>query len=75
MFKIGVFSNPLTWLGVLAMALLQLLFTYAPFMNTAFHSVPIEAKDWLYILATGMAIYFIIEGEKVLRNTLNAKEQ
>lgn len=72
MFKIGVFSNPLIWLGVIAMTLLQLLFTYAPFMNKAFHTKPIEPMDWLFIIATGIVVYSIIGIEKYLRNKLIA---
>ncbi len=70
MFKIGVFSNPLIWLGVVSMMLLQLLFTYAPFMNQAFHTTPIDPTDWLYIIATGLIIYVIIGFEKYLRNRM-----
>ena len=70
MFKIGVFSNPLIWFGVIMMILLQLLFTYAPFMNQAFHTTPIEPIDWLFIIATGIVIYSIIGVEKYLRNKL-----
>jgi len=72
MFKIGVFSNPLIWVGVVSMILLQLLFTYAPFMNRAFHTTPIDPTDWLYIVATGLIIYSIIGIEKYLRNKLKA---
>lgn len=70
MFKIGVFSNPLIWIGVVSMILLQLLFTYAPFMNQAFHTTPIDPTDWLFIIATGLIIYSIIGVEIYLRNKL-----
>lgn len=70
MFKIGVFTNPMIWLGVIAMTLLQILFTYAPFMNQAFHTAPIGPMDWLFIIATGIIIYSIIGIEKYLRNKL-----
>jgi cation-transporting P-type ATPase F len=68
MFKIGVFSNPLIWFGVIMMIFVQLLFTYAPFMNQAFHTTPIEPIDWLFIITTGIVIYLIIGVEKYLRN-------
>ena len=67
-FKIGIFSNPFVWLGVVAMISLQIAFTYVPFMNKAFHTAPIGPMDWLYIIASGLAIYIIIEGEKFLYN-------
>ncbi|KQC13997.1 MAG: carbonate dehydratase [Desulfuromonas sp. SDB] len=67
MFKIGIFSNPLLLFGVFIMILLQILFTYAPFMNKAFHTAPIELLDWLYVLIPGIAIYSIVGVEKYLR--------
>jgi len=36
MFRIGVFSNPWVWAGIAAMALVQIAFTYLPFMNRPF---------------------------------------
>jgi Ca2+-transporting ATPase len=71
MFKIGVFSNPLIWLGTGLMVLLQVLFTYAPFMNKAFHTRPIDSIDWLFVLIPGIIIFFTIEIEKFLRIKYN----
>lgn len=48
--KLGFFSNPLVIFGAAAMLAAQMLFTYAPFMQTAFHSQPIAFKDWVLIL-------------------------
>ena len=44
MFKIGLFSNPWVLVGSGLMIVLQLLFTYAPFMNKVFHSAPIARR-------------------------------
>ena len=44
--------------------------TYVPFMNTIFHSAPIDAEWWLSILGVGLAIYLIVEAEKWLRRRL-----
>jgi cation-transporting P-type ATPase F len=49
------------------MAVAQLLFTYAPFMNHLFHTTPVRAEAWLYIMATGMAAYAVVEFEKWVR--------
>ena len=73
MFKIGVFSNPLIWIGVIIMILFQLLFTYAPFMNRAFHTTPVEPMDWLFIVTAGIIIYLIIGVEKYVRNKLKSQ--
>lgn len=67
MFQIGVFSNRWVVAGIAAMVLLQLLFTYAPFMNSALSSAPISAASWGRIVGVGLAGYLIVEAEKWLR--------
>ena len=46
------------------MLTLQLLFTYAPFMNRFFHSAPIGWDAWWRILLTAVVAYAIVELEK-----------
>ncbi|HAY08334.1 MULTISPECIES: cation-transporting P-type ATPase [unclassified Thauera] len=67
MFRLGLFSNPWIWGGIGAMTAVQLLFTYLPLMNTLFHTAPIGWMDWGQIVAVGLAIYLMIEGEKAWR--------
>ena len=67
MFHIGVFSNPWIWRGVAAMVGLQLLLTYAPPMNRLFHTEPIDGPAWMLILATALAVYLVVAGEKWLK--------
>ncbi|MDP1562197.1 MAG: HAD-IC family P-type ATPase [Pirellulaceae bacterium] len=67
MFQIGVFSNLWIWGGIGIMVALQLLFTYAPFMNRFFHSAPIGWDAWWRILLTAVVAYWIVEFEKWLR--------
>jgi cation-transporting P-type ATPase F len=67
MFEIGLFANRWILLGVSAMVGSQMLFTYAPFMNTLFHSSPIGWDAWWRILATGLATYVVVELEKGAR--------
>ncbi len=74
MFKIGFFSNPLLFLGVLTMIVLQLGFTYIPFMNTIFNSAPIGALDWLYIAAWSLVIYAVVGMEKSIRGMLERRK-
>ncbi|MCE7980497.1 MAG: cation-transporting P-type ATPase [Caldilinea sp. CFX5] len=70
MFRIGVFSN--RWLvgGWVVMLLLQLLFTYAPFMNSVMASAPITLAAWWRILGVSIGTYLIIEFEKWVRQRL-----
>lgn len=73
MFKIGLFSNPLIWAGVAGMLLLQLLYTYVPFMNTAFQSAPLTLEDWGISLVPGLVIYIVIGLLKYWRYGRHAK--
>lgn len=63
-FKLNFFSNGFIILGVTLMTLLQVLFTYAPFMNQAFKSAPILVGDWIMILGFGLIVFFVIEANK-----------
>ncbi len=67
MFKIGLFSNPWVLVGSGLMIVLQLLFTYTPFMNKIFHSAPISANDWGLIAVIAIAVYGMIGLEKWVR--------
>lgn len=67
MFQLGMFSNLWIWVGVGSMAALQVLFTYAPFMNRFFHSAPIGWDAWWRILLTAVAAYGIVGLEKWVR--------
>jgi cation-transporting P-type ATPase F len=60
-FSLGFFSNPWIFGGSTIMVILQLLFTYVPVMNAAFHSAPIGIDSWLRILAVAVLV-MIIEG-------------
>jgi cation-transporting ATPase F len=66
-FQLGFFSNPWAVGGAILMMLIQLLYTYAPFMNTLFSSTPISLALWLDVLAVSLAGYILIEIEKWLR--------
>lgn len=67
MFQAGVFRNRWIIGGALTMILLQLAFTYAPFMNSLFHTAPIEGAAWARIAAVACAGYAIVETEKWIR--------
>jgi Ca2+-transporting ATPase len=63
---LGVFTNIPLWLGVLAMTALQILFTYAPFMNRLFHSTPISLASWGWVILAGIVIMALVSAEKML---------
>jgi len=67
LFSIGLFTNRWALGGALAMLSAQLLFTYAPIMNTLFHTAPISAESWLRIVAVAAMSFAAVEFEKWLR--------
>jgi cation-transporting P-type ATPase F len=48
------------------MILLQILFTYAPFMQTIFSTGPLGFAEWWRIIAWSFLCFWIIEFEKYL---------
>jgi calcium-translocating P-type ATPase len=69
------FGNPVAWLTVAVLMLLQLGFVYAPFMNHWFHTAPVTAHDWLLPTAVGLAIFLVIEIEKAVVRRLKAMKR
>jgi cation-transporting ATPase F len=65
--RIGLFSNPAIWYGVLTMALLQAFLTYLPMMNHLFGTAPIGGSEWLEIFAVSVLAYLVVGIEKRLR--------
>jgi magnesium-transporting ATPase (P-type) len=56
--------------ALVAVAALQLLFTYAPFMSAFFDTRPVDLLRGAEILAVGAALFAILEIEKRLRARL-----
>ena len=65
--ELGFFSN-LWVLGGIGVAIaLQLLLTYAPFMNFIFETAPAASASWLLILIGMVILYSLVELDKWLR--------
>jgi magnesium-transporting ATPase (P-type)/uncharacterized membrane protein len=71
------FTNPVVWIAVGVLMLLQLLFVYAPFMHLWFHTAPLALRDWLLPLGSGIGVFLLVEIEKALARafTPNASAQ
>ena len=63
----GMFSNLPAIYGAAGMIALQLLFTYAPFMNKLFHTAPISGEAWLRVVAVALVAFVVVEIEKAIR--------
>jgi len=72
-FAVGFFTNKWVIFGFCLMITLQLIYTYAPFMNVAFKSAPVDLLSWLEVVAVGLGAYLIVELEKRLRKQPYAK--
>lgn len=66
-FQLGFLSNPWAIGGAILMFLIQLAFTYTPFMNQIFKSAPISLLQWAKVFGVSLAGYFLIELEKFIR--------
>jgi cation-transporting ATPase F len=69
-FQLGFFSNPWAIGGAILMVLIQVLFTYAAFMNRLFGSAPMGPILWLDVIAVSLAAFAVIEAEKWIRRKL-----
>lgn len=65
-WRLGLFSNRGVWLGALMMLIAQLAMTYLPFMNSLFHTAPIELWWWVVMTAIGLTVYALAEIKKLL---------
>lgn len=65
-FNRGFFDNKAALIAVGALILLQLVFVYAPFMNTWFGTEPILASYWLWAIGSGFAVFVLVEAEKYI---------
>jgi magnesium-transporting ATPase (P-type) len=62
----GFLGNRLALQAIAFLLLLQLGYSYLPLMQTLFHTAPIDLTAWLLILAIGVLLLLIVEGEKAL---------
>ncbi len=63
-WQLGYFTNKGVWLGAAAMLLAQLAMTYVPFMNTLFHTAPIDWWWWGVISGAGVVVFVLAEVKK-----------
>jgi Ca2+-transporting ATPase len=72
-FRVHPFSNRMLLIGVLLTAGLQAMFTYAPFMNVAFKSVPLSGGRWATIVLVAAAAFLFIEVVKAVQNAIDRR--
>jgi potassium/sodium efflux P-type ATPase len=65
-FKIGIFSNYIIFIGIGAILSLQVLFIYTPFMQNVFGTTSLDFRDILVSVASGFVIFPLIGIEKYI---------
>jgi len=63
----GLFSNRWLWGALLLALLLQAVVIYVPFLQQAFSTVPLSARDWLVCAAVGSSVLWLRELSKLIR--------
>lgn len=58
------FTNKAALLVSAILIILQIGYTYLPFMNTLFDTIPMSIEQWLFPLAGGVIVFIIVEIEK-----------
>ena len=72
--KIGIFTNRWAVGGIALTIALQLLYTYAPFMNKLFKSASIDFNTWLRIILVGVVAYIFVELVKIIKRVIAKKD-
>ena len=68
-----IFKHKVPFMSVGLLIMLQLLFTYTPFMNTVFGTAPIPARVWLYLVGGGIFAFLAVELQKKLSRQFLSK--
>jgi magnesium-transporting ATPase (P-type) len=62
----NLFTNPLLWAAVGLSLLLQLGVVHLPFLQRAFHTVPLAATEWLVCAGIASTVLWASEAKKLL---------
>jgi len=69
----GLFGNRWLWGAILLSLSLQVAVVYTPFLQQAFSTVALEARDWLPCVVTGSSVLWLSElGKALLRSWRHA---
>lgn len=64
-------GNPWVWRMAGALIVLQLVFTYAPFMHVWFHTAPVTLRAWSVAIALSVVIFLLVEAAKWVGRRIN----
>jgi Ca2+-transporting ATPase len=61
-----LFTNAWMWAAILGSVALQVLVVYVPFLQNAFGTVPLSARDWLLSVTVASSVLWLREASKFL---------
>jgi P-type Ca2+ transporter type 2C len=64
---VHLFTNAWLWTAVAASVVLQVAVVYVPFLQSAFGTVPLSARDWLFCTAVASTVLWLREASKAVR--------
>lgn len=59
-------GNRVVWWSAIALVVLQLIYTYVPFMNVLFESRPLAAASWILPIVVSIGIFLAVEALKAV---------
>lgn len=61
-------TNPMAFGAIGLMVVLQIVFTYVPFMNNIFSTGPLSLFDWVVVIVIGLLVLIVAELDKYRRS-------
>jgi P-type Ca2+ transporter type 2C len=69
-FEKDFFNNKAVLIAIIVLIVLQVVFTYVPFMNDIFDTAPVTGSLLFYPLIVGLGVFLIVELEKYITGKL-----
>jgi magnesium-transporting ATPase (P-type) len=67
-------GNPYLPLGIGAVVILQLLFTYAPPLQELFGTAALPLRIWPWLFFAGLLFFLLVETEKLIFRSMRGKQ-
>ncbi len=74
-FKAGIFSNRLIWIGIVFEICLLAVLVYTPFFQGLFNTAPLNLRDWLFLICIPIPLFLIEELRKYVARRIAAKQK
>ena len=74
-FKLGIFSNPRIWVGIIFEIILLAVLVYTPGVQSVFNTAPLQLRDWVFLFLIPIPIFLIEEIRKYFVRRNFTKQQ